>query len=170
MSAWILTKEASPERAARGERTARKARGTVLECTRYDERTSRAGERVDSHNNGWDGQHEVPGGGRGLVDEQPNRPETLQARKWRYLNNGCAEFYKPCVSRKGSWRGMNDRKSERSDAELHEQLWQDLEDGPSHKNANISGATGPIRTILISTWRIRRGLQSFQKARGAARK
>ncbi|KIN93974.1 hypothetical protein M404DRAFT_1008643, partial [Pisolithus tinctorius Marx 270] len=45
MSVRNLTKEASPERAARGERTARKARGTVLKCARYDERTSRAGRR-----------------------------------------------------------------------------------------------------------------------------
>ncbi|KIN93492.1 hypothetical protein M404DRAFT_502090 [Pisolithus tinctorius Marx 270] len=40
-----LTKVVSPERAMRGERSARKARGTVLECARYDERTSRVGRR-----------------------------------------------------------------------------------------------------------------------------
>ncbi|KIN97851.1 hypothetical protein M404DRAFT_1005801 [Pisolithus tinctorius Marx 270] len=53
MSARNLTKEASPERATRGEWTARKARGTVPEkargtvpeCARYDERTSRVGRR-----------------------------------------------------------------------------------------------------------------------------
>ncbi|KIO03937.1 hypothetical protein M404DRAFT_1000791, partial [Pisolithus tinctorius Marx 270] len=94
----------------------------------------------------------------------------LWIRKRGYLDNGCAEFYKICVPRKGLERGMNNLKSERSDAELHEQLWHDLEHGPSHKNANISGTTGPIRTILISTWSIRRGLQSSQKARGATGK
>ncbi|KIO04831.1 hypothetical protein M404DRAFT_1000364 [Pisolithus tinctorius Marx 270] len=46
MSARNLTKEASLERAARGERTSRKARGTVLKCARYDERTSRVGRRA----------------------------------------------------------------------------------------------------------------------------
>ncbi|KIN96785.1 hypothetical protein M404DRAFT_1006498 [Pisolithus tinctorius Marx 270] len=46
MSARNLTKEASPERATRGEWTARKARGTVPECVRYDERTSRVGRRA----------------------------------------------------------------------------------------------------------------------------
>ncbi|KIO05229.1 hypothetical protein M404DRAFT_999808, partial [Pisolithus tinctorius Marx 270] len=50
----------------------------------------------------------------------------------------------PGVPRKGSARGMNNPKSERSDAELRERLRHDLEHGPSHKNANISGATGPI--------------------------
>ncbi|KIN93011.1 hypothetical protein M404DRAFT_1009255, partial [Pisolithus tinctorius Marx 270] len=99
-----------------------------------------------------------------------NRLEALWIRKHGYLDNGCVEFYKICVPRKGSARGMNNPKSERSDAELRERLWHDLEHGPLHKNANISGATGPIRTILISTWSIRRGLQSSQKARGAAQK
>ncbi|KIN94385.1 hypothetical protein M404DRAFT_1008360 [Pisolithus tinctorius Marx 270] len=46
MSAQNLTKEAFLERAARGEWTARKARGTVLECARYDERTLRVGRRA----------------------------------------------------------------------------------------------------------------------------
>ncbi|KIO04832.1 hypothetical protein M404DRAFT_1000368 [Pisolithus tinctorius Marx 270] len=44
--------------------------------------------------------------------------EALWIRKRGYLDNGCAEFYKVCVPRKGSARGMNDQKSERSDAEL----------------------------------------------------
>ncbi|KIO07912.1 hypothetical protein M404DRAFT_997600 [Pisolithus tinctorius Marx 270] len=41
-----LTEEVSPERAMQGEWTARKARGTVPECARYDERTSRVGRRA----------------------------------------------------------------------------------------------------------------------------
>ncbi|KIN96570.1 hypothetical protein M404DRAFT_1006595, partial [Pisolithus tinctorius Marx 270] len=45
-AAWNLTKVVSPERAMRGEWTARKARGTVPECARYDERTSRVGRRA----------------------------------------------------------------------------------------------------------------------------
>ncbi|KIO14756.1 hypothetical protein M404DRAFT_991521, partial [Pisolithus tinctorius Marx 270] len=130
MSARNLTKEASPERVTRGERTARKARGTVLECARYDERTSRAP----------------------ILSYKQNRLEALWIRKRGYLDNGCAEFYKIDVPRKGSASRMNDPKSERRDAELRERLWQDLEDGPSHKNANISGATGSIRTILTPTW------------------
>ncbi|KIN94989.1 hypothetical protein M404DRAFT_1007883 [Pisolithus tinctorius Marx 270] len=46
IAARNLKDEASPERATRGERTAGKARGTVLECARYDERTSRVGRRA----------------------------------------------------------------------------------------------------------------------------
>ncbi|KIO05031.1 hypothetical protein M404DRAFT_1000120 [Pisolithus tinctorius Marx 270] len=46
MSVRNLTKEASPERAAQGERTARKARVMALECMRYDKRTSRVGRRA----------------------------------------------------------------------------------------------------------------------------
>ncbi|KIO00510.1 hypothetical protein M404DRAFT_761462 [Pisolithus tinctorius Marx 270] len=105
-----------------------------------------------------------------ILRYMPNCLEALWIRKRRYLDNGCAEIYKVDVPRKGSASGMNDPKSERSDTELREQLWQDLEDGPSHKNANISGATGHIRTTQISTWNICRGLQYSQKPRGATRK